>query len=623
MPRQKVRSIPIVHPIEPVEAPEDDISRQAADFYGLSAREMEALEIVLGSFDLERRQGEFPDATMYARLSQVVGVDAVARTLARQVWALPELEPFLARVAKAAGSPDRARVMAVLAGCAEARGDIPASERLLRSAFEADPTFDLALMDLARRETIRGRYGEALDHLRAAGVPADDFERAWLEGIVRPAFPATGRNDPCPCGSGRKYKHCHLGRSGDVTAPDAHRALRHKLDIWLTRPDAARVVSAVYADISAPPKPKRAKRSGASPAAIGDLGGPNPELIEELSPVLLPDIALYDRGELARFVEIEGPQLPPVERRLAERWLDTRRTLVEVESVRRGKGAVVRDLLAPDDPPIDLADVSLSMGVEPLDLLCLRLTPDEHGGLHASDALGIPRSRRADAADLIRSGDGVALARWIATPAPLPVLQNTESEPLALITATYRLPDPDEAAAALGRKLREDGEGRFVEWYEGHGREWIRGSITIAGDIATLDTNSVKRAARLERTLLRAAPGARLIKREERGLEEMLADAGSQPRPAGPGADEALLAGNPEIAEAMAEAMRSFEDQWLDESIPALGGLTPRQAAADRDARRELDALLKDMEWSDRRAGPRRANQGGMNPARLRALLGL
>ncbi|MCE2482866.1 MAG: SEC-C domain-containing protein [Alphaproteobacteria bacterium] len=21
-----------------------------------------------------------------------------------------------------------------------------------------------------------------------------------------------GRNDPCPCGSGRKYKHCCLGR---------------------------------------------------------------------------------------------------------------------------------------------------------------------------------------------------------------------------------------------------------------------------------------------------------------------------------------------------------------------------------------------------------------------------
>jgi preprotein translocase subunit SecA len=32
---------------------------------------------------------------------------------------------------------------------------------------------------------------------------------------VDPADPATwgrtGRNDPCPCGSGRKYKHCHGG----------------------------------------------------------------------------------------------------------------------------------------------------------------------------------------------------------------------------------------------------------------------------------------------------------------------------------------------------------------------------------------------------------------------------
>lgn len=24
-----------------------------------------------------------------------------------------------------------------------------------------------------------------------------------------PAIPVTGRNDPCPCGSGKKYKKCH------------------------------------------------------------------------------------------------------------------------------------------------------------------------------------------------------------------------------------------------------------------------------------------------------------------------------------------------------------------------------------------------------------------------------
>ena len=32
------------------------------------------------------------------------------------------------------------------------------------------------------------------------------------EGRTEPirALPETGRNEPCPCGSGRTYKHCHL-----------------------------------------------------------------------------------------------------------------------------------------------------------------------------------------------------------------------------------------------------------------------------------------------------------------------------------------------------------------------------------------------------------------------------
>jgi hypothetical protein len=36
---------------------------------------------------------------------------------------------------------------------------------------------------------------------------------------VRKDSPDVGRNDPCPCGSGRKYKNCH-GRPG-MGAPTA------------------------------------------------------------------------------------------------------------------------------------------------------------------------------------------------------------------------------------------------------------------------------------------------------------------------------------------------------------------------------------------------------------------
>ena len=29
-------------------------------------------------------------------------------------------------------------------------------------------------------------------------------------------LPKTGRNDPCPCGSGKKFKKCHMGREGEL-----------------------------------------------------------------------------------------------------------------------------------------------------------------------------------------------------------------------------------------------------------------------------------------------------------------------------------------------------------------------------------------------------------------------
>ncbi len=27
-----------------------------------------------------------------------------------------------------------------------------------------------------------------------------------------------GRNEPCHCGSGKKYKNCHMGRSGEISS---------------------------------------------------------------------------------------------------------------------------------------------------------------------------------------------------------------------------------------------------------------------------------------------------------------------------------------------------------------------------------------------------------------------
>jgi len=36
-----------------------------------------------------------------------------------------------------------------------------------------------------------------------------DPETVHAGGVKNDAFLRVGRNDPCPCGSGKKYKHCH------------------------------------------------------------------------------------------------------------------------------------------------------------------------------------------------------------------------------------------------------------------------------------------------------------------------------------------------------------------------------------------------------------------------------
>lgn len=582
---------------------EDDeaLAQRLADAFQLDEAEVQALQIALGAYELHRRGRDIEDPETLARLATISSVPAIGPILAGSVAHDAEFEPFMRAIEQAAVGPDAAGPRFVLAAHTEAHGDVLGAERLLRGARAADPAYRPATIELARYETDRGRFGEALLLLREADIPADDPERAWLEDAGRSAFPKVGRNDRCPCGSGRKYKACHLGREAAVASVRPADALRHKLRIWLEQPSARRRVHALIHQVV--PDSARPERDDDERDAID---GP-----------LLDDVMLFDRGEIARFLRDRGPLLPEGEERLARSWLTTRRSLYEVRSVRAGKGLTVRDVLA-EAPEVRLDDRSLSVQTEKLDLLCLRLLPDGAGSVTPSDGMLIPRTHRARVADIIRSGDPIELLRWLARPNPMPQLQNMEGEPLILVETTYRVPDPAAAAMALARELTDEGDGHFVETFERGGRDMMRGSITLDGEIARIEANSVKRAKRLERILLRVAPESRLIRREERGIEEAL-EALTEKRAAGVGDDPGIdLTANPDVASALDAMMREHEERWVDDSIPALGGLTPRQALDDPVMRRELEALIDDMEWHSRGA-----TSGTMDAARIRALLGI
>jgi uncharacterized protein YecA (UPF0149 family) len=59
-----------------------------------------------------------------------------------------------------------------------------------------------AVADLERQQQRRASMKLRLSH----GTPADPSPRAET---VRRDADKVGRNDPCPCGSGKKYKKCH------------------------------------------------------------------------------------------------------------------------------------------------------------------------------------------------------------------------------------------------------------------------------------------------------------------------------------------------------------------------------------------------------------------------------
>lgn len=576
---------------QPDDMTDAEIEEQMAEIFGLEPQEVEGLQIVLGAYELSKRLGGIDDAGTNASLAKMFTVPGIARMLGLNAWRDPELESFVAPIARAARGPDAAGPNLVLGAAAEARDDVAAAERAFRTALDADPGHPVALVEIARYEIDRGRYPDALRHLRNAGVPPDDPERVWLEAIVAPAGPKVGRNERCPCGSGRKFKVCHMGRSDPQAAVDTATLLLHKLGMWLMQLDVERIKAAVLREAGGD--------AGDAPEAAGPL---------------LADIVLFDRGQLERFLDVRGALLPEVERTLGHTWLATRRSLYEVQSVGAGTGLTVRDLRSGGDP-IELRDRSLSRQVGPLDLICMRLLPDGSGGLVAGDGFRVPRFRRRHVLDMLETGESLALLRWVISPAPMPRLQNTEGEPIRLATVEYRIPDPSATRVALGRKLRAEGDGRFVEILRRRGEDWLRGSITIDGERATIDANSTKRAARLERTLLRAAPGATLIRRDERTIDEVRDEDRGRPSSA-----EALdPAEHPGVARALDEFIRRREAGWVEEPIPALRGLTPRQALADAAVRPELEALLDDMTWEHRRAG----GHGSMDPGRLRALLGM
>ena len=565
-----------------------DRAHRVSDLLGTGPAARSALRV------LEFLDGEPPESADAREILHALAdpqvLDVVLDELAEDdpgvAAAFDALVENLLRAASRTSERAVARLLAAVA--CERRGAVLDAESHLREAVRADPGWPPAEDRLAWYEADRGDAAGATTRWRRLGhTPAENQDLATAEGYATAPGPEPARNAPCWCGSGRKYKVCHRGRPAVAPLPDRVS--------WLCRKAVA------YLE----------HRGGTFPAmmefAVARATDPDDlrSVMEAFADPLVFDVALHEAGWFERFLADRGPLLPPDEAMLAQAWTLVDRSVYEVLDTSAGHGLSVRDVRTGDR--IEVRERSFSRQARVGELVCARVVPDGESHQLIGGLFRVRPGTEGPLLELLDRHDGFGLLSFVARQSWPPTLVTTDGEPLLDCRGRLTVPDPAAARAELDRRYEPDGPGWvFYVDPEASDPRTVRAWLQLDGDILGVRTLSAARLDAVLAELRTALPDARVDGEERRPMPP---DAAAPPT-SGP-VDEAMQ-------EALLQLADRHERQWCEEHVPALGGRTPREAAADPTRRDELARLIATFPEIDPASG-----MVGLRPERLRELLGL
>jgi hypothetical protein len=324
---------------------------------------------------------------------------------------------------------------------------------------------------------------------------------------------AVGRNAPCPCGSGRKFKKCCLARQGDGRGAFT-RAEREGALVALERFGHREEFAEAH---------ERADDEFWE-GYWDDVTDEEAERLEELDDdedafhtwfhfdYLLPE----GRTLADVFLEREGHRLRAGEREYLTRMLATELRLYEVVEVKPDEGLWLVDLWT--DERAWVSERIATRQVVQRDLLGARLMPGEHGDPVMDGAPYLyPAAAREEILEGLResyrrSGE-TAVAAFFKTTAPLfhwlwldhvalpsrPAV-TAEGDPLVFARVCFDVDDQPRVQASLSSHpdLMPESDGLYV-WYaakDAGGTRRRLGVLVVEGDRLTVETTSEARAAR-------------------------------------------------------------------------------------------------------------------------------
>jgi hypothetical protein len=201
-----------------------------------------------------------------------------------------------------------------------------------------------------------------------------------------------------------------------------------------------------------------------------------------------------------------------------------------------------------------------------------------------------------------------------------PEIRNSDGEPLIFHELTFKITSPAEAFYKLkslaldvsDEELLEnakfDNQNRIVKvdfkWYKIGTMDLPGGDYISLGDISIDKTNlkvtvnSLNRAQKIRKEIeKRLGTQVKYKSTNIRSMESLLEDARKSNK------EQPAPEMTPEMAAIQDELLAIHWEKWIDMEIPALSGITPREAVKTSIGREKLIALLDYIEMNEQKTG--------------------
>ncbi len=451
-----------------------------------------------------------------------------------------------------------------------------------------------------------------------------------------------GRNEPCPCGSGKKYKKCCM--QTQEIKENAERCLREKILEFSREP----LFKADFEEAKKIFSEGRASDEGDKVMFVDWF----------IHDYRLKD---YDKSIIELFYIEKNPFLAPIEKEILEGWKDTALRIYEVTGIERGRGVHIKDIF--DNNEIFVNDIRSSRKMTKWDIGAMRVIKTL-GKFYLSGAGCLLPATFKD--DMIRFGRESFLrfkkekpgATWqeffkerghtfikfaYIRAAQPPKIVTPEGDPILFTKAVYKVKDYDKAVNALydisDLKIVESDQDeihfKLVAEIKDHNINEgnIKFETSLVSDAGDPQYRSMGDLTINNRQLILDCLSEKRLELGKEMLKtlgdfiEFQSESKQQPDLSGKKnkVEKSKIQQN-ELDEPVREMLRKkfLEDhyrRWVDMPIGSLGGMTPREASKTQEGKEKLKEVLKVLENAEERR--KRSGEPSYDVSKLRKVLGI